>query len=232
MSENTQLIAARITTGTQAVHAIAGPLDIKGLSKPDLRGMVYSRPLCGLRGRDSSGFSTVRVYFGGVRETRPFDPSDESMTYCPKCVKAAERIKSGASIREATVTHAPQMNQKVKEEIERSANTPISYSVTSDLTVTDNLTGRSGRTVKVIVEDAPYRTFTEHVLDYPEKVTLPSKLDKVNFYIEDGVVRAAGRARAFHPKTLKPVVGKKLPWSEMVDMENEDVAALAKLLGL
>lgn len=230
MSENTKLTAVQITSGNNAIHAAAG--DFTGLSAPNPRGMVYARPICGLRGRDSSGFPTVRL-FGGVRGIVPFDPSsDESRDFCPKCVKLAEKIRGGMSLRDATVVHAPKMTQKVKDEVERSTGTPLSFTVLSDITVIDNISGRSGRTVKVSVESAPYRVFTSHVIEYPEEVTLPSKLERVNFYVEGGEVRAAGRARAFHPKTMKPVVGKKLPWSDSVNMEHEDVAALAKLLGL
>lgn len=237
MSENkVSLVAAEITTGYDTVHAIQEPGES---SIKEHRGMVYSRPLCGLRGRDATGFTTVRP----VRREDAFVPfrsgsedffpdSLRGYKVCPRCVRIAEKVESGMTVREATVVHAPKINARVRAEIEKSADTDVTIQVLKDISVTDNVSGQTARDIIVDVLSAPIREIGEWVLDYPENVIMPSVLSRVWVKIKGGDASVVGKSMNRHPKTFAPITGKKLPRFSTVEEDHPDVEAVIRLLGI
>lgn len=237
-------LAILSTNGVRKFHAVAAG------SKPDTVNLfTYSRPLCGLRGRDSTGFSTSRLqrpkYDDITDEFLTFETASTDQRYsathtvCDGCSRVVAKLNAGQTYAEATRVRAPQINAKVRAAIDASQSTEIVLTVVKDITQIDNLTERSVRQVIATVDSAPYREKSVYSLDYREEVTYPTIARQVRVTLErtpngdpkTEVVSATAVLDFFHPKTLLPTTGKKLQRRDYVD-ESPEIDALRKLLGV
>lgn len=229
MSQN-GLITATLANGTDKRHAIP---DV-ALKDMLVRGRTYTRPVCGARGRDSTGYTTVIVSMLDGQAV-PFDLSEENA--CPRCLRIARKMDGGATLAQARHVRAPQITPSVQKQIEEARTDIMRVQAVLDRTTTDNLTGASERRVRLHVQDSPWRIREERVLEYQEPVFLPSLLEIVTFsqaHTSDGRVLTdvAAHRRYYHPKSLRPVVGEKLPHVDLVDESDEDVVAALRLYGI
>lgn len=236
------LLFARHTEGYRKYHAVPKIAidNIARSSAPRLNPRTHTRPICGIRGRDASGFPTIEIISDGSDGYVPFDletpptPTPAINTpICPRCVMVARRMQDGTSLIDATRIRAPHPTQKVLDQV-ASDDTAVTIRVTQDIETSDHLTGSSERRMFAIVTSAPLRTTDIYSSDYREDVTYPNRLVEVRLRIktEDGQTTESmtGGRRLLHPKSLKPTVGKKLNRYESVDENDEDVIAVAKLL--
>lgn len=237
-------LAILSTNGVRKFHAVAAG------AKPDTINLfTYSRPLCGLRGRDSTGFSTSRLQrpkYDNITdtfltfETARSDPRYvASHTVCDGCSRVVAKLDAGQTIAEATRVRAPQINAKVRAAIDASQSTEIALTVVKDATTINNLTERSLRQIVATVDAAPYREKSVYSLDYREDVTYPTIARQVQITLErkrhsdseTEVVSAFSVIDFFHPKTLLPTTGKKLQRRDHVS-ESPEIDALRALLGV
>lgn len=235
-------LAILSTNGVRKFHAVAAG------AKPDTINLfTYSRPLCGLRGRDSTGFSTSRLQrpkYDDITdtfltfETARSDPRYvASHTVCDGCSRVVAKLDAGQTIAEATRVRAPQINAKVRAAIDSSQSTEIALTVVKDATTINNLTKRSLRQIVATVDAAPYRERSVYSLDYREDVTYPTMARRVQIDMvqelgaEEPKVNAISVIDFFHPKTLLPTTGKKLQRRDHVS-ESPEIDALRALVGV
>lgn len=235
-------LAILSTNGVRKFHAVAAG------AKPDTINLfTYSRPLCGLRGRDSTGFSTSRLQrpkYDDITdtfltfETARSDPRYvASYTVCDGCSRVVAKLDAGQTIAEATRVRAPQINAKVRAAIDASQSTEIALTVVKDIIQIDNLNGRHVRQVIATVDSAPYRERSVYSLDYREDVTYPTMARRVQIDMvqelgaEEPKVNVISVIDFFHPKTLLPTTGKKLQRRDHVS-ESPEIDALRALLGV